>query len=134
MCNSLPCKNKKLDQIDKHIHIGSDPAMRGADKTVFMRVPKSVNDALSEQLICKIMLLAMQNNELLNIDVAYLAEFNEFSVKVFESNHNYKFGVIRKFVKGVSLNQSNAVDELNKIESKLDQLIADAKDKAMGAV
>lgn len=133
MRNSLT--GQHIQQQNKsRLNIGFDPAEKGADKSVFMRAPKQVNNAISQQLVCKIIVLAMKNNESLNIEVAYLAEFNELSVKVIEDNENYKFGVRRKYAKGISLSQPNAVEELHDLESKLEQLIADAKDKAMGAV
>lgn len=79
---------------------------------------KVINEAVNS-----VLMLAMLNNDLLHIDIKYLAYINEIEVKVFNKNTDYSMAHKRKFSCGVYLDNPNALNILKSLEIKLIDLI-----------
>ena len=110
---------------------------KGTDlaKAALEQKPAYVAD---EQLLCRMVNaisdLAILSSDVIHIETAYSANTKDFQVKVFNADTNY-FGMYKPiFDRAVYLDNSLAYEQLRDLEDKLIELIADAKDKAMGAV
>jgi len=110
---------------------------KGTDlaKAALAQKPAYVAD---EQLLCRMVNaisdLAILSSDVIHIETAYSAHAKDFQVKVFNADTNY-FGIYKPiFDRAVYLDNSLAYEQLRDLEDKLIELIADAKDKAMGAV
>lgn len=78
--------------------------------------------------------LAILSKSILDINVEYSPEVAMFSVKAFPVNTNY-FGLYKTiFNRAVYLDQPSSRLQIQTLEDDLIELIANAKDKAMGAV
>lgn len=91
------------------------------------------NDRAICSMVSAITELAILSQQLIHIEVKFTAVVNELEVKVFRATTNYLGGVRRLFVRCVYLDNSNALDELKALEDQLIELVAEAKDKAIGA-
>ena len=84
-------------------------------------------------MVSSITTYAMLNSDVLHIDVKYTACIEEIEVKVFDGKTDYSTAHSRKFSCAVYLDNHNALNTLKALEDKLIDLVAEAKDKAMGA-
>jgi len=116
-----------------------DSAKKGSDQSVhqvFNRVPTVQRK--DERAICDsvtaISTLSILSRDVLHINVDYSPQLNELKVRVFDVDTNYYHKLVRKFAKSIFLESKSAREQLNVLEDKLIELVADAKDKAMGAV
>jgi len=123
---------------ENHIHIGFDPAKKGSDQSVrhgFNCVPTvhRKDDRKICDSVTAITTLAIVSADDIHIEVTFSAHIKELQVKVFDVNTNY-FDIYRQaFGRSVYLDAKTAPEQLSALEDKLIELIADAKDKAMGA-
>ncbi len=101
------------------------------DSPIFTNTPREYD-------ICKaigaINTLAFLNASVLHIETEFLPFIQTFSVKVFDANTDYMKSHPRKFGHSVQLEKPYELDKLKALEDLLIEMIADAKDKIMGAV
>lgn len=104
-------------------------------KPIFSTVKKiNVSDKSLCSMVSDITDLAVLSVDVIHIEVTFSAHIKELQVKVFDVNTNY-FGIYRQaFGRSVYLDAKTAPEQLLALEDKLIELVADAKDKAMGAV
>lgn len=99
----------------------------------------ALNDSTEEDLslaraVSAIVELAMLSKSILDINVEYSPEDAMLSVKAFPVNTNY-FGLYKNiFNRGVYIDQPSSRLQVQTLEDDLIELIANAKDKAMGAL
>ena len=97
---------------------------------------RRILDADSGRAICSMVSaiteLAMVSRDVLHIEVKFSAHINELEVKAFDAKTDYMASHHRLFGRSVYLDSANALDALKQLEDELIDLIADAKDKAMG--
>lgn len=78
--------------------------------------------------------LAIVSADVLHINIDYSPQLKELKVRVFDVDTHSYHKLVKKFAKSIYLESKNAREQLNVLEDKLIELVADAKDKAMGAV
>lgn len=84
-------------------------------------------------MVNSIMTLSMINSDVLHINVAYTPAAEELEVKVFASDTDYFQACKTKFSRSVYLDAVSTLEQLKALEDHLIDLVADAKDKAIGA-
>ena len=121
--------------------IGVDMAT-GKDECVMRNIRKAKclinkNEA-QEQSVCNmvnaIMTLALLSRDVIHIETKFSPCSNSLDIKVFPFNTNY-FGIYKPlFNDSLYLDKSSSLGHLKALEDLLIDFVAEAKDKAIGAV
>lgn len=91
------------------------------------------NDHAIHSMVNSIMTLAMINSDLLHIHITYSAHTKSISARVLGADTNYNNPHVI-FSDQLRMNKPHSLEQLKALEDLLIELVADAKDKAMGAV
>ena len=94
----------------------------------------TVDELAISNAVSAITTLSLLNANVIHIEFEYIPWLNDFTVKVFDGATNYMQGNPKKFGRGICLDKPDALEKLNALEDELIELVAEAKDKAMGAV
>lgn len=113
--------------------IGVDMAA-GPDSSVIHVLKNSEHEKAHaiRSMVNSIMTLAMLNSDLLHIHASYSAHVKAVEVRVNPASTNYEFPIVL-FKEHIYLDKPNALEQLKVLEDLLIELVADAKDLAMGA-
>ncbi|WP_028865055.1 hypothetical protein [Psychromonas aquimarina] len=84
-------------------------------------------------MVNSIMTLAMLNAEVLHIQTLYSPHVKKFNVRVQPADSDYKNPNV-VFIEDIYLDKPTSLEQLKILEDLLIELVADAKDLAMGAV
>jgi hypothetical protein len=119
----------------------------GLDATVTcsLNKPRHFQD-IAESILCKkddqqkicemvsaITGLAILNHDVIHIHVDYVAHTQWLAIEVYPGKTVYRGHPAPIFRERISLKRDNPVEQLKTLEDKLIDLIAEAKDNAMGA-
>jgi hypothetical protein len=117
---------------DESVAINLNTASFFADKT---QVFPDTSERLSVcHMVNAITTLAMLNAEVLHIEVFYEPHCADLNIKVHKADANY-FGIYKAiFRRSVHLDQLTSLMQLKTLEDDLIELVAEAKDRLMGAV
>ena len=94
----------------------------------------TVDELAISNAVSAITTLSLLNANIIHIEFEYIPWLNDFTVKVFDGATNYMQGNPKKFGRGICLDKPDALEKLHALEDELIDLVAEAKDKAMGAV
>jgi len=125
---------------------GVDMAV-GLDETVISSLNKSRHfPVITESILCKkddqqkicemvsaITGLAILNHDVIHIHVDYAAHIQSLAIEVYPAQTVYRGHPAATFRQRISFRRDNPLEQLKTLEDKLIDLIAEAKDNAIGA-